>query len=113
MSDSNKTHYISVVSDFSDEPYGRFRADGSDSAERFRDDLLIPALHQHDRVIVDLKGAFYGSSFLEEAFGGLVRLGFKYDDLKEKLIIEHDLQSYIHASWRYIENAAQESINRG
>lgn len=113
MSDSKKTCCISVVSDFSDEPYGRFRSDGSDSAERFRDDLLIPALRQHDRVIVDLRGAFYGSSFLEETFGGLVRLGFKYDDLKEKLIIEHDLPSYIRASWKYIENAVQENINRG
>lgn len=111
MSDSIKTNYISVVRDFSDEPYGRFPEDGPDSGQRFRDELLIPALHQHDKVTVDLRGAFYGSSFLEETFGGLVRCGFKYSDLENKLIIRHNLEIYVRSSWKYIENAIEKSTD--
>ena len=109
MSDSRKASHISVVGDFSDEPYGRFPGDGPDSAQRFRDEFLIPALYQYDKVIVDLRGAFYGSSFLEETFGGLVRRGFKHDDLENKLIIQHDLEVYVQTSWEYIKNAAKAS----
>lgn len=109
MSDSRKASHISVVRDFSDEPYGRFPEDGPDSAQRFRDELLIPALRQYDKVTVDLRGAFYGSSFLEETFGGLVRRGFKYDDLENKLIIQHNLEIYIQNSWKYIKDATKAS----
>lgn len=113
MNDGKKAHRISVASDFSDEPYGRFRTDGPDSAERFRDDILIPALRKYDKIIVDLRGAFYGSSFLEETFGGLIRHGFKHGDLKEKLTIEHSLQVYVYASWKYIEDEVQNNVARG
>ena len=106
MGDHRKTHHISVVRDFSDEPYGRNPDDDPDNnAQDFRDNLLIPALRKYDKVVVDLRGAFYGSSFLEETFGGLIRHGFKHDELKEKLTIEHSLQVYVYASWKYIEIA--------
>lgn len=60
--------------DYSDAPAGRYRKDGPYSGERFREDFLIPALSAEDAVEVDLSGvAGYGSSFLEEVFGGLVR----------------------------------------
>ena len=110
MGDSRKMKYISVVRDFSDEPYGRFPEDGEDdNGQKFRDELLIPALRQYDKVTVDLRGAFYGSSFLEETFGGLVRRGFKYDDLENKLIIQHNLEIYIQNSWKYIKDATKAS----
>lgn len=61
-------------------PGGRYRADGPYSGEWFREEVLRPALESAaqggDRVTVDLDGApGYGSSFLDEAFGGLVRTG--------------------------------------
>jgi hypothetical protein len=70
---------ISIAQDFSPFPGGRYRADGPFSGEKFRDDILLPALVDAEkngsRVIVILDGAVgYSSSFLEEVFGGLVRL---------------------------------------
>jgi len=69
---------LSIAESFSPYPAGRYRTDGPFSGERFRDDFLLPTLieaqQNGDEVIVDLDGAFtYSSSFLEEAFGGLVR----------------------------------------
>jgi hypothetical protein len=70
---------ISIADDFSRYPAGRTRRDGAFSAEKFRDDILVPALHTaHENggtVTVVLDGVYgYSSSFLEETFGGLVRL---------------------------------------
>ena len=97
---------ISVVADFSDEPFGRFPSDGPNNATRFREEILVPALRRYDQVIVDLNGAFFGSSFLEEAFGGMVRFGqFRQHELRKKLEILHNLEIYVRASWRYIKLA--------
>ena len=69
--------------DYSDAPAGRYRKDGPFSGERFREDFLIPELLKEDVVNVDLSGvAGYGSSFLEEVFGGLVR---KWDGTKDEV----------------------------
>lgn len=66
------------VSDFSLYPAGRTRADGPNSGARFREDTLVPALQtaieKNDTLFVKLDDVqSYGSSFLEEAFGGLFR----------------------------------------
>lgn len=65
---------VNVARDFSRTPGGRYYSDGPASGQQFRTEVLIPLLQQHPRVIVELDGARgYPSSFLEEAFGGLVR----------------------------------------
>lgn len=69
---------INVAEDFSRYPGGRYRDDGEHSGEEFRDDFLVPALElaraNNGKVVVVLDGVTgYPSSFLEEAFGGLVR----------------------------------------
>jgi hypothetical protein len=66
---------IDIGAQFSDTPAGRFRGDGEYSGEAFRDDVLLPALRAGEvvEVILDNTEGF-GSSFLEEAFGGLVRV---------------------------------------
>jgi hypothetical protein len=69
---------ISIAKDFSRYPAGRTRRDGEFSAERFREDVLVPALEkaraEGNQVRVVLDGVYgYSSSFLEETFGGLVR----------------------------------------
>jgi STAS-like domain of unknown function (DUF4325) len=71
---------ISIATDYSTSPAGRTPADGPFNGQRFRDSILAPALreaiNQNAVLVVDLDGAFsYSSSFLEEAFGGLVRTG--------------------------------------
>lgn len=69
---------ISVAKEFSQFPGGRWKKDGPNSGEEFREKLLKPALllaSQQDAIVVIwLDGvAGYGSSFLEEIFGGIVR----------------------------------------
>lgn len=67
---------INVAEDYCSTPLGRYKKHGEYSGQRFRDELLIPALQECDHLIVDFDGvAGLPSSFLEEAFGGLIRLG--------------------------------------
>lgn len=78
---------ISIASQFSRVPAGRVRSDGPYSGERFRDEFLVPRLREGRALRIDFDGARgYGSSFLEEAFGGLIRNGFATaDDLSQRL----------------------------
>lgn len=73
---------IVKVAEFSRFPGPRFKKLGPHSGEEFRDNVLKIALESDIEVQVDLDGVFgYGSSFLEEAFGGLVRLGVSNEKL--------------------------------
>lgn len=100
---------ISVSTRFSEYPAGRYRADGDFSGEVFREDILVPLLSKHDLVEIDLDGAMgYGSSFLEEAFGGLVRNHKEYpaEKLHQKLKFKSDEEpSLIEEIWIYIDHA--------
>lgn len=98
---------IKVSSRFSKMPCVRLKADGPKSGEEFREDILLKELREHEKVVVDLDGVLtLGSSFLDEAFGGLVREGyFTHDQLKQKLTIRFALQSYIDEAWNYIKTA--------
>lgn len=95
---------IVIAEDFSPSPIGRYRTDSETSGEAFRADILAPALRSFDRVIVVLDGTDgYGSSFLEEAFGGLIRNeGFTEAQLKTKLFIISNRKSYKIRVWHYI-----------
>lgn len=102
-----QTTMISVLNNFSENPAGRYRTDGPNSGQRFREELLAPALETSDSVTVDLDGALgFGSSFLEEAFGGLVRQGFDASELHRKLEINSKLDVYKQRVWRYIDDEA-------
>jgi len=89
--DSNR-HLISVPKDFSKTPGTRYIKQGPCSGEKFRTSCLIPALEKYDLLIVDLDGtAGYGSSFIDEAFGGLIRReGFNAEDLLRRIKIKSD-----------------------
>ncbi len=65
------------VAEFTKFPGPRYKKLGSFSGEEFRDEILLPLIRDSDTAIrVDLDNVFgYGSSFLEETFGGLVRAG--------------------------------------
>ncbi|CBJ37918.1 conserved protein of unknown function [Ralstonia solanacearum CMR15] len=98
---------ISIARDYTDTPAGRNRTDGPFSGERFRDEILAPAL-RHGEVEVDLDGVLgFGSSFLEEAFGGLIRLGFPLTQLRRDLRIHSSLDVYKERIWRYIESESR------
>ena len=83
---------INVARDFSPVPGGRFDEDGEFNGSRFRREHLVPKLKSCERVDVLIDGTEgFGSSFLEEAFGGLIRVeGFKAEVLKNQLQIVAD-----------------------
>jgi hypothetical protein len=87
-------HKISVARDYSPYPGPRYVRQGPNSGEKFRR-LLVKALSDHGSVLVDLDGTTgFGSSFLDEAFGGLVRNeGMRKADLLKRLVIKSDLDS--------------------
>ena len=68
---------INVRDDFSPYPGSRKEEASLFSGEAFRNECLLPALDIAKRVTVELDGTQgYGSSWLEEAFGGVVRDGY-------------------------------------
>jgi len=98
---------INVSKDFTRMPCVRHRADGPFSGEEFREDILLPALQAHDKVVVNLEGCLaLGSSFLDEAFAGLVRAKkYTAKELQKKLIIKFSVESYVDEAWNFIRSA--------
>lgn len=106
---------IQVAREFSRHPAGRFEKDGPYSGESFRRKFLVPHLRNGEAITVDLDGARgYGSSFLEEAFGGLIREGFTLAQVRESVRIlssnpslEPEIEGYIVSAWRATQGRAQ------
>ncbi len=98
---------INIASEFSDEPYGRYPEDGPDNGTKFRDEFIYPFIQDEGSIVeINLDGAEgYGSSFLEEAFGGLVRhYKIRYEELRRKLtFISEDDPSLVDEIWDYIK----------
>lgn len=102
---------ISIANDFSKFPSGRYYGDGPFSGEKFREEYIVPALKKYDKVIINIDGVRgFSSSFLEEAFGGIIRNKyFTKEKLKEKLQIKSESKfmiNYIEEIWSYINEAS-------
>ena len=106
--------HISIAKEFSPYPAGRDDNDGDFNGERFRKLLLLPlvreAISKKIKLIVSLEGMqSFGSSFLEEAFGGLIRKeGIDKASLKRVLDINAGWignNRYRDAIFRYIDQA--------
>ena len=108
------TTTINVAREFSRFPGGRFFTDGQFSGQRFREELLEPVLRNHPnvQVTVELDGTLgFGSSFLEEAFGGLVRLsGFNASYLKNFLVLKSENDILLYTIRCYIEEAKSKEL---
>jgi hypothetical protein len=99
-----------IADQFTTTPGPRLRIEGEFSGEQFRDEWLEPkykeAVAQNLKLFVDLDGTEgYGTSFLEEAFGGLAR---KYDgtDLLTRLEFKSEDEPYsVEEILRYIREA--------
>jgi hypothetical protein len=100
---------INVAKDFTRFPSGRFKRNGSTSGEAFRQDFLEPPLRDGQEISVELDGTIgYGSSFLEEAFGGLIRsLGLSPLALNSKLKLMSEDPSLLEEISGYIEDAGK------
>lgn len=102
-----KGYQIDIAKNFSRTPAGRYQTDGLKSGESFRKECLLPALQNSDSVVVHIDGIEgYGSSFLEEAFGGLVRVeGFTRETLHRCLEIESIDEAWKQEICSYIDQA--------
>jgi hypothetical protein len=99
---------IDMQRDFSRYPIGRYKKDGPHSGERFREEILLPHLKKNERIEVNLdSGLSYGSSFLEEAFGGLVRAGLTVDFINTSLVLVSKDQTLLDEIAFYIDDAAK------
>jgi hypothetical protein len=101
---------FNVAKEFSKTPFGRYSTDSEYSAEHFRDSLLIPLFTdgKDEPITIDFSGIAMGlgSSFLEEAFGGMVRKGIDADLIKNRLIIKSKLPIYEAQILKFIDLAA-------
>lgn len=101
---------INLAKQFGRYPAGRYLADGPYNGQKFREEFLIPALNgKDDQIEIDLSDARgLKSSFLEEAFGGLVRVGYAADDLIRRFKLVARDPSLISEIQEYIRNQDQD-----
>lgn len=97
-----------LLSDFASFPGFRYatQTKGS-SGEEFRNNVLIPALEKHEKIIVDLDTGVKKAilpSFLEEAFAGLSRIRqWDLDDFRKHIEIKTEDKEYLSDIKHYVE----------
>ena len=102
---------VNVAKQFTKLPGARYVRLGPFSGEEFRQKFLVQPLRQGKTVIVELDGVRgYGSSFLDEAFGGVVReLDLDIDDALQRLRVETTVKSWQLDVDEYIRTAKGDS----
>lgn len=106
------------VTSFSEFPGPRYIELGPYSGELFRKEVLLPEIRANGgEIAVVLDGAFgYGSSFLDEAFGGLIRDGVSKEivlKICENLISEDDPSLKLEVTQWVKEAIAHEGASNG
>jgi len=103
------------VKDFSEFPGPRKEIVGPNSGEKFRETVLLPIIraNPNERIVVNLDGtAGYGSSFLEESFGGLIRCGIPFErvtNICENIKSSED-ESLIEEIFEYVKEAQEDLV---
>ena len=65
---------INIANDFTPFVGGRYIEDGLGNATEFRQKFLVPLFERKYQIVIELDGvAGYPASFIDEAFGGLIR----------------------------------------
>lgn len=92
---------IKISTDYSKSPGPRYIVEGKNSGELFRTNRLLPLVVQAKshatKVEINLDGTSgFGTSFLEESFGGLIRNdGFTLSELNNLLIFVSKEEPYL------------------
>lgn len=107
---------LKISTDFSDIPGPRYINEGAYSGEKFRQELLFPklkeAIDNGSILVIDFDGTQgYGTSFLEEAFGGLIRDNhLLYDDIIKHISIISIEEPYLKDDvMEYLKDATNEN----
>lgn len=100
---------INISKDYSSTPGARFRTDGPFSGEEFREKFLEkyftdPCNQEKITIILDGTSG-YGTSFLEEAFGGLARKFSKKQCLDKLEFVSNEEPLLIEEIKQYIADA--------
>ena len=96
-----ETIKIKIATAFSPTPGPRYIDEGNNSGEKFRIEVLFPkvseAIQTDKKFEVDLDGtAGYGTSFLEEAFGGLIRINkLSYQEIVGRMTLISKEEDYL------------------
>lgn len=104
----------SVALSFSRTPSARVESEGKFPGVELREiisPLIKDCISRKEVFTIDLDGtAGFGTSFLEEVFGGLIRHeGLSFEDLKLYLTIKSDEEEdLIEECWDYIKDANEE-----
>jgi hypothetical protein len=109
---------IDIAREFSRIPGPRYVEEGPHSGQEFREKILRPkfeeARRNNDRLVIELDGVRFGypTSFLEEAFGGLVR-EFGVDAVLQHLVFRSTEEPYLPEEIvAYIKDALKTSRER-
>lgn len=101
------------IADYSADPWGRNEQDNAQglNGQRFRESYLLPALQNHETVIVDFDGLhdLLDSAFLGGVFVDLVKKNeFSYDDVRNRVHIKANQKYYQNTIARLLELAQTE-----
>lgn len=105
----NRTYKIAI--EFSRTPSARNELEGKNPGVKLRQiitPLIKECIGKGVKFYIDFDGAAgYGTSFLEEVFGGLIRVEhLEYEDLKNTLcFISKEEPDLIEECWEYIDDA--------
>lgn len=108
---------IKVARDFSSTPGPRYRIEGDNSGEEFRDEYLVPllrkAIDEKSKVEIDLDGTEgFATSFLEESFGGLIRHRFfDYESVISTISIVSNEEPYLQEDIEFYLKDANKSLS--
>lgn len=102
---------FSIAKEFSRTPSARTEAEGKHPGMQLRKllyPILIDCIETKEKIKIDLDGtAGYGTSFLEETFGGLIRNeGLLLSDLEKVMLFKTDEEPELEEEiWDYIKDA--------
>ncbi|TWI96827.1 uncharacterized protein DUF4325 [Mucilaginibacter frigoritolerans] len=108
---------VKIARDFSRTPGPRYIKEGKWSGEQFRTEkfysIFDDAIKNDKIVVVDLDGTLgYGTSFLEEIFGGLIREHhLDYNQILNHLELISNEEPYLMTDiFAYLKDAHEESL---
>lgn len=103
---------IKIATDFSKTPGARYESEGDYPGIDFRENILYPklleAIKKKEKLVIDLDGtAGLGTSFLEESFGGLIRVNkLEFSIINEFIeFISIEDEDYIDEINEYLKEA--------